>query len=241
MGEASVADAGPPQVEFLQLAEAAERCEALVGNERIANPQTFEAAHALEVRQPLVVEGRESQVQRFEILKRRQRMALDLGAAYPDILEVLQPGDLFEAFVVEPNIGQETVAESELLEAGQGRDMLEVFALVLVRAGARVPHRPWQVQFLESAQGAQARQIRWVDVAADKVENLQAKIHAPEDPRRGGSGLIARGFVPSRPSGSAHSATARSSGAARRTVTGALRKSAATIAITRRSFRMGLM
>ena len=54
--------------------------------------------------------------------------------------------------------------------------MLEVFALVLVRAGARVPHRPRQVQLLEFAQGAQARQIRRVDVAADKVENLQAEI-----------------------------------------------------------------
>ena len=176
MYEPGVTHLRAAQIQFLQLLERAEVRQSLVGDQRVAEAQAAQPLHTGQLLHPFVVERRERDVERLQMSKRGQCVALDAGLAQRQLGEVGQVGDLFQTRVVEADAVEEVVAEGQAFERGYGREVPQLAAEVFATVGVAAPDWAGQMQGFEISQPAKVLQVGRVDVAPDQVDDGQPEI-----------------------------------------------------------------
>ncbi len=131
----------------------------------------------LHLPQAFVVHGAIDQVERLEIRERSQMTTSHLG-----ILQAQQPEtrrerrDGFDPCVLELDRFEIGVAEGELLERTNARQVAQLAAVIDVRLRAGIPHGSGEIQGLQARQPGQSLQIGGVDVGSHEVHQLEMKV-----------------------------------------------------------------
>ena len=180
VGDPGIRDPRPTQVQMLDVHQAAETPQSLVADHGIPQQEPAQLGEALHLPQALVVHGAIDQVERLEIRERGQMTTSHLG-----ILQAQQPEtrcerrDGFDPRVLELDRFEIGVAEGQLLERTNAREVAQLAAVIDARPCAGIPHGSGEVQGLQSRQPAQPLQIGGIDVGAHEVRQLEMKVGRP--------------------------------------------------------------
>ena len=138
VSDSGIRDPRPAQVQLLDVHQTAEISQALVADHGIPQQESAQLGEALHLPQALVVHGAIDQVERLEIRERGQMTTAHLG-----ILQAQQPEtrcerrDGFDPRVLELDRFEIGVAEGQLLERANAREVAQLAAVIDARPCAR--------------------------------------------------------------------------------------------------------
>ncbi len=163
MLQATAGDARSGQIEFFESGQILEIFEALVGDQRVPQNEMFQVGEPGERSHAFVGEGIVAEIEIAQLRKGRQP---GFGEAALGAAELLQAGpgrQLVDVFVIDFDIRVEMPAKGEALDGSQGGEGFKDTGFVFV-ARARVPDPAGKI---ELAQMREAREFTELDGAHD--------------------------------------------------------------------------